>query len=92
MFFLNHDSIKTLVKLLYEYPEILTKSATDYDPSKLTQFISKICQTLNVFYENCRVIGVEKELEKTRAFLLTCVAIVLKSSLLLCGIETVESM
>ena len=78
--------------MLYEYPEVLEKSATEYDPSKLTQFISKLCQNLNVFYENCRVIGVEKELEKARANLLNCVALVLKTGLALCGIDTVESM
>ena len=89
---LSHESEKGLIKLLYEYPEVLEKSATEYDPSKLTQFISKLCQNLNVFYENCRVIGVEKELEKARANLLNCVALVLKTGLALCGIDTVESM
>ena len=89
---LEHDSEKMLIKLLFEYPSVLTKSANDYDPSKVAQYINKLCQTLNVFYENCRVIGAEPELEKARAFLLQNVATVIKSGLLLLGIETVESM
>ena len=89
---LAHDSEKALIKQLLEYPELLEKAAIDYDPSKLTQYISRLCQTLNVFYENCRVLGSEPDLEKARIFLLSCIAIVLKSSLKLCGIETVESM
>ena len=89
---LVHDSEKSLIKLLFEYPDVLEKSGTDYDPSKLTQYINKLCQTLNVFYENCRVLGAEKDLEKARVFLLHCVAIVLQSGLKLCGIDTVDSM
>ena len=89
---LVHDSEKAIIKQLFEYPELLEKAATDYDPSKLTQYISRLCQTLNVFYENCRVLGSEPDLEKARVFLLSCIAIVLKNSLKLCGIETVESM
>ncbi len=88
----EHDSEKSLIKLLFDYPEVLTQSATNFDPSKLAQYVSKVCQNLNVFYENCRVIGAEKELEKARAFLLQCVAIVIKSGLNLLGIETVDSM
>lgn len=89
---LEHDSEITLVKQLYEYPQVLEMSASAYDPSKVAQYVNKVCQSLNVFYENCRVLGVEKELEIARAFLLQCVAIVIKSGLNLLGIETVESM
>ena len=89
---LEHESEKSLVRILFEYPAVLEKAATDYSPSVLTQYINRLCQNLNVFYENCRVIGEEKKLESSRAFLLSCVAIVIKSGLNLCGIETVESM
>jgi arginyl-tRNA synthetase len=90
---LINDSEKNLIKFLFEYPEILNKAALNYSPSIITQYIFKLCQNLNVFYENCRVIGAEsKELEINRAYLLTCVSIVLKASLKLLGIDVVYSM
>ena len=89
---LNHGSEKSLIRVLFEYPAILEKAAKNYSPTVLTQYVNKLSQNLNVFYENCRVLGEKKELETARAVLLSCVATVLKSGLNLCGIETVDSM
>jgi arginyl-tRNA synthetase len=90
---LQHDSEKALIKMLYEYPHVLEKAASDYSPSTLTQYTLKLCQTFNSFYEQCRVVGVEpKALEQVRGKLLFNLLIVLKSALFQLGIDTVTEM
>lgn len=86
---LEKKEIELILKLS-EFPEIVKKSFNDLNPSQIASYSYQLAQSFNEFYHSCKVIGSDKEffrVELTKAF-----KQVLKNSLYLIGIETLEEM
>lgn len=79
-----------LIKKLSEFPEIVLKSYNNLNPSVIANYSYQLAQSFNEFYHSCPVIGSEKE--NFRLNLVEAFRIILKNSLNLLGIETIEKM
>lgn len=84
---LNEDAEVALVKLMQEFPDLVTKAAKNYKPSLVANYTLKFAQTFSDFYNLCHVITEDKELTKARILLVYCTKQVLKKGLTLLGIE-----
>jgi arginyl-tRNA synthetase len=84
---------KDILKQLAEFPNVITESANNYDPSSLANYNYQMAKSFHKFYHDYRIIGAESEGARTfRLLLINCVAKVLKSSMELLGIEMPERM
>jgi arginyl-tRNA synthetase len=84
------DEEYLVIKKLYDFKETVENSAEKYDPALLANYAFELAKLFNEFYHESKVIGSEKE-----QFLLSIVLAfkyVLKSTLNLLGMETLEKM
>lgn len=88
------DDVETLrlVKLLRNFPNIVSDSAYKYEPSILSKYLIDLAQAFNRFYIGHRVIGEDLSVQNARLSLVECVQLVLRKGLALLGIEAPEQM
>ncbi len=86
---LKPNEIK-LIKKLAKFPEIVENASQKYDPSLIANYSFQLVQIFNEFYHSCPVIGDKNE--NFRLVLVQSFKHVLKNSLNLLGIETLEEM
>jgi arginyl-tRNA synthetase len=79
-----------LVKKLSQFPEIVFSAYKNLNPSIIANYSYQLAQIFNEFYHACKVIGSEQE--AFRLALVQSFRQVLKNSLKLLGIETIEEM
>ena len=79
-----------LVKKLSQFQEVVLNSYENLNPSILANYSYKLAKTFNEFYHACPVIGSKQE--SFRLALVEAFKQVLKNSLELLGIKTVEEM
>lgn len=79
-----------LIKKLNEYKEIIEKAYTHLNPTFIANYAYQLAQVFNEFYHACPVKGSEKA--SFRISLVKSFRQVLKNSLYLIGIETLEEM
>lgn len=90
---LESDSETTLLKLLSEFPSVALEAGNRIAPNLICNYTYEVAQAFNGFYQKCRVINAETEKDKLARLALTlATAQVIKNSLNLLGIETVEKM
>ena len=90
---ISESEIK-LIKKLIDYPELLSKIETTLNVHELSIFSIELSQTIQQFYENCRVIDDENNLNLTKSRLLLVKAskITLSNILGLMGMSAPEKM
>jgi arginyl-tRNA synthetase len=82
-----------LVRKIIEFPDLIKKSALEYNPSIITVNTFETAQLFNKFYQKYKVLNAEtEELKNARLALIEAVQTVLKVGLNLLGIETLEKM
>ena len=79
-----------LVKKLSQFPEVVLDSYNNLNPSLIANYSYQLAQVFNEFYHGSKVIGSKEE--SFRASLVEAFRYVLKNSLNLLGIETLEKM
>lgn len=84
------NSEVNLIKKLSEFPNIVASSYNTLNPSLIANYSYQLAQIFNEFYHKCSVVGEEEE--SFRLSLVKAFAQVLKNSLNLLGIETLEEM
>jgi len=89
---LNSKEERELVILLAKFPLVVKKSALNYNPAFLAQYLYDLAEKFNLFYEKFPVLKTSKEIKKARLFLISCVKIVINKGLRLLGITTLEKM
>jgi arginyl-tRNA synthetase len=89
---LNSKEEKELVMLLAKFPLIVKKSALNYNPAFLSQYLYRLAEKFNLFYENSPVLKANEKTKKTRLLLISCVKIVIAKGLKLLGIAAPEKM
>jgi arginyl-tRNA synthetase len=77
-----------LIKKLSDFKKVVQDSYKNLNPSLIANYSYQLSQKFNEFYHACPVIGDEKE--SFRIALVSCFRQVLKNSLYLLGIETLE--
>jgi len=81
---------KNLLLKLSKFPEIVIASYDSLSPNLIANYSYELAQTFNEFYHACPVLNSEKE--DFRLALVNSVSQVLKNSLSLLGIKTIENM
>jgi arginyl-tRNA synthetase len=89
---LTHPSEIELIKELIKLPGIIEDCAKDYQIHRLPSYAIKLAALFHKFYNDCHVLGEEKELEKARLALIMATKIVLENILDLMGISKPEKM
>lgn len=81
-----------LIKKLIEFPSIVYRCATEYEPHLLTLYLSEVSTAFHKFYTEYRVIGDEEELTQARLGLCIAAKIVLANGFRILGISAPEKM
>jgi arginyl-tRNA synthetase len=79
-----------LILMLTKFKEVVDKAYLSLDPSVIAVYSLELAKSFNEFYQNCQVIGSHEE--NFRIALVEAFSYVLKNSLMLLGIETIEEM
>jgi arginyl-tRNA synthetase len=79
-----------LIKKLSQYPEMIKEVGNSYEVYKIPLFAHEIATTFHKFYDNCRIIGDERE--AIRIKIIKATKIVLEDCLGLMGIEAKKKM
>ncbi len=87
----NNEEL-TLLRLLYQFPEIVEKSAELFSPHLVATYLFHLAQAFNLFYQKHPVLKAEKETQQFRLALTAAVGQILQKGLYLLGIETVGKM
>ena len=91
-FRLNEESEFELIKKLIEFPSLVERCATDFEPHLLTQYLSEVSTAFHKFYTNCWVIGEDYELTQARLGLCLATKIVLANGFKILGVSAPEKM
>jgi arginyl-tRNA synthetase len=89
---LNTDEEKAVIRLLEDFPSSVEKSAAEYRPSLITRHLLDLSQAFNEYYHKHKIIQEDKELEKARILLVSCVKQVIEIGLNLLGIDAPDVM
>ena len=82
----------SLIKSLYEFPEIMKKTLNTLEPQSIANHLHDIASEFHKFYAKCRVITDDVELTKSSIHLIKSVKIVLANGLNIQGIQAPEKM
>ena len=89
---LIHKSEISLIKSLYDFPEIMIKVLDSLEPQIIANYLHAIASDFHKFYSKCRVITDDTELTKSRLYLIMSVKTVLANGLKVLGIQAPERM
>jgi len=82
----------TLVKNILKFPEILEDAVRNLEPYVITYYLIDLAHDFHYFYQKHRVVSDDRELTKTRLFLIMKIAETIKSGLELLGVSCPEKM
>jgi arginyl-tRNA synthetase len=81
---------KQLIIALADFPNVVSNAEKTFSPHIIANYVYKLAQQFNDFYQNCPVVGSDNEM--FRASLVQATSIVLKNSLSLLSIPVIEKM
>jgi len=81
-----------LIKLLAALPDTVDDSAQNFEPHRLTNYLSELAGCFHGFYNKNRVISEDAPLTRARLYLLKRTAQTLKNALTILGISAPERM
>lgn len=81
-----------LEKLLYRFPEVVERSAGEYEPHYIANYLIEVARSFNSFYGNNMIANKEDKNSGYKVALTFAFAFVMKKGLNLLGIEAPEKM
>lgn len=88
-----HPKEKELIKLIQTYPLIIQNSAENLSPALIANYTYELVKNYNSFYQSVPIFGATNDTERVlRVQLSLAVSCIIKSSLILLGIEVPERM
>jgi arginyl-tRNA synthetase len=86
-------SEKEIIKLIYDYPEIVKQAGNEYSPSLIANYTYELVKAYNHFYQALPIFKEEnEEVKKFRLQLSKKVAAIIQQSLALLGIQAPDRM
>lgn len=82
----------SLIKLLKKYPNIIQEAAEKYKLSSIANYLIKICQLFNEFYQNINILKSEEKQKQARLVLIYLTAKIIKDALEIFLIEVLDEM
>ena len=89
---LTSEAEHDLIRMLNRYPEEIARAADDRAPHHVARFVHELAGDFHSFYNQCRIIGVDGEIQQARLQLVRAVQSTLKHGLNLLGISAPERM
>lgn len=89
---LNDKRELAVLRQLVLFNEIIERSASEFAPNIIADYLYKLANSFNLFYEAVPVLKVKKDVRSVRLALISAVAITIKNGLNLLGIKTLERM
>lgn len=88
-----NETEKSLIKNLESFEEVIHKSANELNPSLIANYAYEISREFNYFYQHYKILTAEtRQIKNNRLALSLWTAHVIKKSLTLLGIDTIERM
>lgn len=81
-----------LIKKLGEYPEEVSAAAGERAPHRIARYVHELAGMFHTFYNQCRIIGVERDVQLARLSLVKAVQGVLRHGLSILGVSAPERM
>ncbi len=79
-------------KLLYRFPEIVLRSASEYEPHYIANYLIEVARAYNNFYGNTVIVKKDDKTSSYKVALTFAFTFVIKKGLYLLGIEAPEKM
>jgi arginyl-tRNA synthetase len=79
-------------KLLYKFPEIVSRSASEYEPHHIANYLIEIARAYNSFYGNTMIVDKKDQTSSYKIALTYAFSFVMKNGLYLLGIESPRKM
>ena len=90
---LTDEKEKAVLRMLAQWPSVLKKSATDLQPHQVAEYLHKLADSFNEFYQTIRVIQAENDkLKGARLKLVEAVSEVLKTAMTLLAVPSPDKM
>ena len=81
-----------LIKKMAAFPEEVQRASRERAPHRIAHFVHELAGMFHTFYNHCRIIQEDKDLEKARLALVTAVRITIANSLAILGVSAPEKM
>lgn len=81
-----------LIKKMAAFPEEVQRAARERAPHRIAHFVHELAGMFHAFYNHCRIIQEDKDLERARLALVTAVRITIANSLAILGVSAPEKM
>ncbi|WP_302534874.1 arginine--tRNA ligase [Megasphaera elsdenii] len=81
-----------LIKKMAAFPEEVQRAARERAPHRIAHFVHELAGMFHAFYNHCRIIQEDKDLEKARLALVTAVRITIANSLAILGVSAPKKM
>lgn len=81
-----------LIKMLGEFPEEVASAARERAPHRIARYAHDLAGLFHAFYNQCRIIGVDSELQQARLALVTAVRATVCQALGILGVAAPEKM
>lgn len=89
---LNTVCERELIKQLSLLPEEIRIAARDYNPSRISTYVTELAARFHRFYNTCRIKGENVQIAEARVLLSSCVRQVIENSLAIIGVSAPEKM
>ena len=90
--FLTGDAGHDLIKLLYQYPDVVVQAGDRYEPSLVARHIVDTAQAFNKFYHDEHIITENENEKLAKMALVNATRTVIKNGLALLGVHAPERM
>ncbi len=81
-----------LIKKLGEYPEMLQRAARDRAVHNVAHYVHELAGLFHSFYNQCRILGVDSDVQQARIALVKAVGHVIRHALGILGVRAPERM
>jgi len=89
---ITHEKEIELIKLMADFPQMITDAAESRAPHKVCLYIQKLATAFHAFYSECVVLKEEEPLRSQRLALVKAAQITLRNALELIGVAALEKM
>lgn len=89
---LSSDYELEMIKKMAAFPEEVVRAAKERAPHRIAHFAYELAAMFHTFYNHCRIIQEDKELEKARLALVTAVRFTIEGCLDILGISAPKKM
>lgn len=89
---LTEASEMELIKKLGEYPELIAAAAKERAVHRVAHYVHELAGLFHSFYNQCRILGVDSDVQQARIALVNAVGHVIRHALAILGVSAPERM